>query len=167
MYFRKYFALAIAGMFVLCLLLLVHRLAKSSKPVRAFSGQCPDCGKKLLREGARCSYCEFLRRARGDAPDAPAAKELSPVGKLAIASGVLGLMTLGVYWSEARGLIRRWFTAPETTLVFRCRKCKRKLRYPVSSVGKTGLCPGCGVKFDFPDAEGKAPVPSETAAASE
>jgi hypothetical protein len=163
MYFRKYVALAIASLFALCVALLIFRIiAKPEKKSAAAKGVCPSCGQKLRWEGASCSYCQYLERTKGPgSPGGPGIQsELTPVGKLAIASVVLGLMTLGVYWSDVRRLLRQWFTTPEETLVTRCQKCKRKLRYPVSSIGKTGLCPGCGVKFDFPNAVGKVPIPA-------
>jgi hypothetical protein len=171
MYFRKYFGLAIAGLFALSLLLLIIKIAAPARNNRGGKEMllvCNQCSKPLPYEGARCSYCkwvEAMRSAGVGAPEAHATRELSPVGKLAIASGILGLLTIVAYWPQVRYLIKKWTTKPEQLLTMRCKKCKRKLRYSTSSIGKSGLCPGCGLKFDFPNADGRVPLPGETATA--
>jgi hypothetical protein len=153
MYFRKYFALGVAFLFVLSLGLLVLKLSSSSGSKTkglAYSGVCPDCGQKLPREGAKCGYCVYLARVRGPNQTGPVERELSTVGKLAIASGILGLLTLGVYFRDLRSLWRKWRTSPEDFRVIRCKKCECKLRYLLASAGGQGQCPKCGARCDFP-----------------
>jgi hypothetical protein len=153
MYFRKYFALGVAFLFILSLGLLVLKVSSSGSSKSkglTFSGVCPDCGQKLPREGAKCGYCVYLARVRGPNQTGPVERELSTVGKLAIASGILGVLTLFAFFRDLRSLWRKWRTSPDDFRVIRCKKCDCKLRYLLASAGNMGQCPKCGTRCQFP-----------------
>jgi hypothetical protein len=170
MYVRKYVALGLAILFALSVLLLILRLARPATTAKApfsFKVSCPDCGKPLPGEGAKCTYCAYLRRTREmtGIGGGPQPHELSPVGKLAIVAGILGLLTGLAFYPELRRFRQQWARANEESWVVRCKKCKRKLRYPASNAGKQGACPGCRATMIFPAEDGK-PMPASEPAPS-
>lgn len=163
MYFRKYFALGLAILFAFSVVVLVLRVATSSqKKTERFTGFCPVCKQALPYEGAKCAYCVFIDRMKVDGRKPAESSELTAVGKLAIASVILGLLTLLAYLPELRVVYRKWRTSKEETFVVRCTKCRRKLRYFASSAGKQGACPGCREMLTFPAIPGVTPVEPAT-----
>jgi hypothetical protein len=146
--FRKYFAMAIAGLFVLSVLMLFWRLTAKPKPKVGSPLICAECGQKLAHEGANCSYCKYLNSVRMDR-DPGAAAHTSIIRKLGVVSGFLGFLTVVAFWPEISQFHKSRRAAKEKHDVMRCGKCQRKLRYALSSAGKQGLCP-CGAVLIFP-----------------
>jgi hypothetical protein len=154
--YRKYVALALAAMFAISLLVLVMKVVHSRAKVASIgpSRICQTCGRSLPYEGAKCGYCDFQKRmAELNLPGRPQVvdHELTPVGRIGIAAGILGFLTMLAYLPEIRHLRREWIRRKEETFVLRCKKCKRKLRYFASSAGKQGACPGCRETMMFPE----------------
>jgi hypothetical protein len=121
---------------------------------------CPDCGKKLPRAGVSCDYCGMKRmqeeiKAALKGPGAQRGLSTQSKVLLTFVAGIL-ILVIG-FWPQLRPLLFAPREGPLEYLTTRCSHCKRKLRYPVSSAGKKGVCPRCRWECDFP-AEEESPA---------
>lgn len=132
---------------------LLYSICSPEQEEKKFAkeGYCPDCGRGLPKNG-ECSYC-LIQRLNGKAP-AP-----SPSGFLANLT-LESKITVFVFLILAIGAVACWSFLPsfpfrsakaEPFYTFKCSRCKRKLRYPISKVGQYGYCPGCRQRAIYPD----------------
>ncbi len=107
--------------------------------------RCPDCGKELPRVGGECGFCKVqaLKEGKGKG-----GKEAGPRvytrTDFVIFGCILFLMVGGGYLIlRSTGFKFRRRKRDEPSFYTRCPKCKRKVRYAASQVGRTVLCPTC------------------------
>jgi hypothetical protein len=126
-------------------------------------GYCPDCGMELPKgELAECPFCKLAAvAANAKKPNEAPRKswqQVSIAGKIAIFAGICLLAAVVAAWDRLAKFRRRGLSEDGQFYHFRCCRCKRKLRYEISKVGRMGACPACNQRCIFPDPS--APDPS-------
>lgn len=123
----------------------------TTRPAAVDDKHCPECGRELPSTGGECAFCKMQRAA-----DIAAGKRGERPGRRWTGTHyfilfLITFLTVGGGYLILRSVkphLRYRTEAPP--LLTRCLKCKRKIRYAPSQVGRNVLCPSCKWSMTLP-----------------
>jgi hypothetical protein len=116
-----------------------YTLRPTSEPRKVKEGFCPICGKELSRTG-ECVNC-LAMQAR-DPLKRNASRPATGTDYFLV--GLLLFLIAGSAVLLLRQVrVNRGVNTRKPSLYTRCPKCKRRLRYSTTKIGKEILCPTC------------------------
>ena len=147
--------LALAVVCLLALGWLAYQVFRPANKLPVVKGYCPDCGMELPRGATECPFCKLAAVAanaqKGKEPPRKGVQDIGVPAKVGIFVGICCLAAVVAVWDKVPRFRRRGSSDDGLFYHFRCSRCKRKLRYEISKVGKMGACPACNQRCFFPD----------------
>jgi len=157
---EKIFKILLGAVVLVAACYIAYSLVDSGPNDDKLHTTCPDCGHEYPASAMAtqdCPYCKLLE-SQNQGPQVRTLKgagsspfELDRLRRNKGLMAAICVICLCILMAVTHYVIKNYrIKRPEPDFSFKCFYCRRKLRYKLRQVGRTGLCPGCQMRFKFP-----------------